>query len=69
MSESGWQSAVAAARKQGKSLFFVEHMGGGTIECCTSKEAALRYRAEQNRPGLYKVFEQTATGALYEVSA
>jgi hypothetical protein len=64
----GWASAVAAARKQGKSLWFCEHMGGGTIECCTSKEAALKYRAEQNRPHLYKVFEQTPLGILYEVT-
>lgn len=64
----GWAGAVAAARKQGKSLWWVEHMGGGTLEVCTTKEAAIKHRAEQNRPGLYKVFEQTPTGALYEVT-
>ena len=66
MSNDGWAAAVAAARKQGKSLYFVNHRGGGTVEATTSLQTALKYKTEASRPNLYVVYEQ-AGGALYEV--
>ena len=67
MSESSWQHTVAAARVKKRSLFFVNHKAGGTIETTTSKEAALQYIREAARPHLYVCLEQVG-GALYEVT-
>jgi hypothetical protein len=67
LSES-WQTAVAAARKRNKSLFWVEHGAGGTLDVFLTQEAALKCRAEQSRPALYRVFEQRPDGSLYEIN-
>lgn len=65
---SDWAAAVAAARVRQKPLYFVEHKGGGTVECTTSKESAIQYVREAARPHLYKILEQI-NGCLYEVLA
>jgi len=62
----GWQANVVSARKQGKSLYFVNDRSGGCMEATTSRETALNYVREQARPGLYVVYEQVG-GYLYEV--
>lgn len=51
-------ASVANARKQGKSLYFVEYAGTTTVEATTSLDAALSYKAEAARPHLYTVFRQ-----------
>lgn len=54
----GWQSTVASARKQGKSLYFVEYAGTVTVEATTNLESALAYKSEAAQPHLYTVFRQ-----------
>jgi hypothetical protein len=66
MSEA-WHAAVAAARRAGKPIYFVNHIAGGTVEATTIRKVALDFKAEQWNPFLYRVFEQTPIGHLEEI--
>lgn len=62
----GWHTAVAAARLKQKPLYFVNHIGGGTVDCTTSLESAREYISAAHRPHLYRILKQV-NGNLYPV--
>jgi hypothetical protein len=62
----GWEATVSAIRAKQKPLYWVECLSGGTIDVLTSREAALKCKAEMARPHLYAVFEQQA-GHLWRI--